>query len=113
MPTISRLISTGMAAATVFAALASTSAQAHGIWFAQRARQLALVYGVGADDLDAVKRLPLIKSVDGFDADGLPVTTSLPVPESRVSANREPTTRSSPSPPLRPRLSTARAERIW
>jgi hypothetical protein len=31
---------------------------AHGIWFAQRAKQLALVYGVGADDLDAIKRLP-------------------------------------------------------
>ncbi|MBJ7375941.1 MAG: DUF4198 domain-containing protein, partial [Sphingobium sp.] len=30
-------------------------ASAHGIWFAQRARQLALIYGVGADDLDAVK----------------------------------------------------------
>lgn len=37
-------------------------ADAHGIWFAQRARQLALIYGVGADDLDAVKRLPLIVS---------------------------------------------------
>lgn len=52
-------------------------ASAHGIWFAQRARQTALVYGVGADDLDAVKRLPMIKSVAGYDADGAPVTTSL------------------------------------
>ncbi len=77
MPRISRLISTGIAAATILAGFTSTTAQAHGIWFAQRARQLALVYGVGADDLDAVKRLPLIKSVDGFDADGLPVKTSL------------------------------------
>jgi len=52
-------------------------ADAHGIWFAQRARQLALVYGVGADDLDAVKRLPLINAVKGFDAQGLPVKVSL------------------------------------
>ena len=35
-----------------------TVAQAHGIWFAQRAKQLALIYGVGADDLDMVRRLP-------------------------------------------------------
>jgi hypothetical protein len=51
-------------------------ADAHGIWFAQRARQLALIYGVGADDLDAVKRLPLINAVKGFDAQGLPVKVS-------------------------------------
>jgi len=77
MPRISHLISAGVAAATVFAALASTAAEAHAIWFAQRARQLALVYGVGADDLDAVKRMPLINAVQGFDADGLPVSTAL------------------------------------
>lgn len=62
--------------AVTLAAIA-TPAGAHGIWFAQRARQLALVYGVGADDLDAVKRLPLVKSVTGYDADWAPVTTSL------------------------------------
>lgn len=47
--------------------LASTSAHAHGIWFAQRANQLAMVYGVGADDLDMVKRLPKIESFTGYD----------------------------------------------
>jgi hypothetical protein len=52
-------------------------AGAHGIWFAQRARQLALIYGVGADDLDAVKRLPLVKTVTGYDSDWAPVNTSL------------------------------------
>ena len=52
-------------------------ASAHGIWFAQRAKQLALIYGVGADDLDMVKRLPLVKSVTGYDADWAPVNTSL------------------------------------
>ena len=57
--------------------LASSLAQAHGIWFAQRARQLALIYGVGADDLDAVKRLPLVENVTGYDADLNTVPTSL------------------------------------
>jgi nickel transport protein len=66
----------GMGLVAGLATLAPT-ADAHGIWFAQRARQLALVYGVGADDLDAVKRLPLINSVKGFDAQGLPVKVSL------------------------------------
>lgn len=73
----SLLFSTAFASLTIAVALAPVAAEAHGIWFAQRARQLALVYGVGADDLDAVKRLPLINAVHGFDADGLPVTTSL------------------------------------
>ncbi|MDL2353969.1 MAG: DUF4198 domain-containing protein [Pseudomonadota bacterium] len=58
---------------------AAAAAQAHGIWFAERATQLALLYGVGADDLDAVKRLPLVSSIAGYDADGKPVPTSLQV----------------------------------
>ena len=49
------------------AALISAQASAHGIWFAERSKQLALIYGVGADDLDAVQRLPKIASVSGFD----------------------------------------------
>lgn len=53
------------------------SAQAHGIWFAQRATQTALIYGVGADDLDMVKRLPLITGTYGYDADWQPVATKL------------------------------------
>lgn len=52
-------------------------AQAHGIWFAQRAKQIGLIYGVGADDLDMVRRLPLIKGVVGYDAAQKPVPTSL------------------------------------
>jgi nickel transport protein len=57
--------------------LATTASQAHGIWFAQRAKQLALIYGVGADDLDMVKRQPLVTRIDGYDASGQPVPTSL------------------------------------
>ena len=55
----------------------ATVAQAHGIWFAQRSNQLALIYGVGADDLDAVKRLPKVKSVAAYDEDGKEVPTQL------------------------------------
>lgn len=69
------MVTAAVTAATLIAT--AVPATAHGIWFAQRARQIALVYGVGADDLDAVKRLPMIKSVTGYDADGAPVTTSL------------------------------------
>lgn len=72
---LTRLLTATLGTATLLAAAAPLSA--HGIWFAQRARQLALIYGVGADDLDAVKRLPLVKSVTGYDSDWAPVNTSL------------------------------------
>ena len=45
-------------AALTASCLFSVQAQAHGFWFAQRANSLAMVFGVGADDLDVVKRLP-------------------------------------------------------
>jgi nickel transport protein len=67
-----------LAGAALLAGAAFTlNAHAHGIWFAQRSTQLALIYGVGADDLDAVKRAPLVKAVAGYDADGKPVPTRL------------------------------------
>ena len=56
---------------------AATMAQAHGIWFAQRSNQLALIYGVGADDLDAVKRLPKVKTITAYDENGKEVPTQL------------------------------------
>lgn len=58
----------------------ATGAQAHGFWFAQRANQFALVFGVGADDLDAVKRLPKVTSFAAYDEDGKEV-------ESKLAAN--------------------------
>jgi nickel transport protein len=65
-------------AASVIAGLgAATVAQAHGIWFAQRSNQLALIYGVGADDLDMVKRLPKVKTVAAYDENGKEVPTQL------------------------------------
>lgn len=54
-----------------------TAASAHEIWFAQRAGELALVYGHGAEDLSVIKRLKLITSVGGVDAEGQPVAVQL------------------------------------
>lgn len=64
-------------AAVIGGLIAAPSAQAHAIWFAQRSKQLAFIYGVGADDLDSVKRLPLVRSVAGYDAQYQPVPTRL------------------------------------
>jgi nickel transport protein len=69
-----------MAAASFAAAglgLFAQPSEAHGIWFAQRAGRLALVYGEGAEDLDAVKRLPKITSVAGWSAEAQDVAVSL------------------------------------
>jgi nickel transport protein len=54
-------------------------AHAHGIWFAQRATQQALIYGQGADDLDSVKRQPLVTAINGYDETGTEIATSLRV----------------------------------
>jgi len=64
-------------AAASAAAFVVTAASAHEIWFAQRAGELALVYGHGAEDLSVIKRLSLITSVDGVDAKGQPVVVHL------------------------------------
>lgn len=61
------------------ALLTSSLADAHGIWFAQRATRTALIYGVGADDLDSVKRLPLVQSTSGYDSELNPIPTRLQV----------------------------------
>jgi hypothetical protein len=50
---------------------------AHGIWFAQRSGELALIYGEGAEDGDMVKRLPLVRGIAAYDASGAPVETTL------------------------------------
>lgn len=67
------LTSAALAAGFLF----SSSAQAHGFWFAQRANQLAMVFGVGADDLDVVKRLPKVTSFGAYDEDGQEVPSRL------------------------------------
>jgi len=70
-----RTLAWSAAAATVL--LAPALAEAHGIWFAQRAKQIAIIYGVGADDLQAVKRLPGMESIQAWDADLNPINAQL------------------------------------
>lgn len=77
MMTLKKMACALCASALLAGGAAVAPAQAHGIWFAQRATQLAFLYGVGADDLDSLKRLPQVTSVGGYDADGKPVDTSL------------------------------------
>ena len=62
-----------LAAGVAFA----TGAAAHGFWFAERSRQFAMVFGVGADDLDMVKRMPKVTSFAAYDADGKEVPSKL------------------------------------
>ncbi|KVT78144.1 nickel ABC transporter substrate-binding protein [Burkholderia ubonensis] len=56
---------------------AASLAQAHGIWFAERSNQLALIYGMGGDDLDVIKRQHKVKSVKAYDEQGKEVATQL------------------------------------
>lgn len=68
----------GAAAAAMSIGLAApVAAGAHAIWFAPRATRTALIYGVGADDLDMVKRLDLVRGVSAYDAHMKPVAVSL------------------------------------
>ena len=57
----------------------SAAANAHGIWLAERSDQLAVIYGIGGDDLDMVKRFPKITSIAAYDVMQEPVETSLSV----------------------------------
>ncbi|WP_019917553.1 DUF4198 domain-containing protein [Methyloversatilis discipulorum] len=51
----------------------TTPSWAHGIWFAQRAGRLALVYGEGAEDVEVFSRRDRITALQAFDAAGRPV----------------------------------------
>lgn len=53
------------------------TADAHGIWFAQRSGEIALIYGEGGDDLDTVKRLPLIRHFSAYDMAGRALPSAL------------------------------------
>lgn len=74
-------------------AIASSQAQAHGIWFAQHGGQLALIYGVGADDLDFTKRLQTISGVVAYDIDyrAVKAQTRVAGPVVFVDADEQPT----------------------
>jgi nickel transport protein len=58
-------------------AVSAVSLDAHGIWFAQRAGQLALIYGEGAEDGAIVPKLSGVRAVAAYDAAGAPLTTKL------------------------------------
>ncbi|MCE7796248.1 DUF4198 domain-containing protein [Sphingobium sufflavum] len=88
-----RLSSPSFVAALAATALAPIAADAHGIWFAQRAKQLAIIYGVGSDDLDMVKRFGLIENVTAYDADYQPIkaTPRIAGPIVLIDADAPPT----------------------
>lgn len=87
------IVTSTAAAVLALGILAPIPVDAHGIYFAQRARQLALIYGIGADDLDTVKRLPTVESVAGFDAEWKPIPAQLRAagPIVVVDSDAEPT----------------------
>jgi nickel transport protein len=68
-------------AASALAAVAGLSsfAHAHGFWFAERSKQFAMIFGVGADDLDMVKRMPKVTSFTAYDENGKEVPSKLTV----------------------------------
>src|SRR5258706_2759829 len=80
-----------LAAAVVLTLALPGAAFAHGFWFAQRSKQYAMVFGVGADELDMVKRMPKVTSFAAYDADGNEVPSKLtptgPIVLVDVSAN--------------------------
>jgi nickel transport protein len=49
---------------------AAAAAQAHGIWFAERSSQTAIIYGHGAEDSDPIRRFDKFKSIGALDAQG-------------------------------------------
>jgi uncharacterized GH25 family protein len=68
---------TRIGTAVAIGGLVASAAHAHGIWFAQRAKQIAIIYGIGADDLESVKRQPNMESVAAYDADYKPIAATL------------------------------------
>lgn len=72
-----RSIAAASAAAVLTVCLAAPVASAHAVWFAQRADQLAFIFGLGADDESMVERLSHVTGVDGYDSGWKPVPTQL------------------------------------
>lgn len=65
-------------AAILIAALSLTpSAHAHGIWFAQRAGELALVYGDGAEEGPIVPKFDRVGGVQAVDENGQAIAVQL------------------------------------
>jgi|KBSMisStaDraftv2_1062788.scaffolds.fasta_scaffold02936_6 hypothetical protein len=79
--------------AAVAMGLLTAPLDAHAVWFAQRAKQTALIYGVGADDLDSVKRFSFIEKMTGYDANYQPIkaTPRIAGPIVLVDTEQQPT----------------------
>lgn len=85
MRPVSRRVRGVAAAAMLIGLAAPAAAGAHAIWFASRSSpsstwwetRTALVYGIGADDLDMVKRMDLVRNVSAYDAQMKPVPAEL------------------------------------
>ena len=82
-----------IAAAAAAAGFAAPAADAHALWFAAPARQTALIYGVGADNLDSVKRFPGFEGVAAYDAGYRPIPARLRIagPLVVIDAQAQPT----------------------
>jgi nickel transport protein len=52
---------------------APIAASAHGIWFAERSSQTAIIYGHGAEDSDMVKRFDKLVGIGARDKSGAPL----------------------------------------
>ena len=72
-----RVQALGIGILLVALGLTSSGVSAHGLWFAQRGGQMALVYGHGAEDLDMVRRFERVREVRAFDASGASVEAPL------------------------------------
>ena len=84
---------TAVITTAVLASVATAPLYAHAVWFAQRAKQTALIYGVGADDLDTVKRFNQIEKMTGYDANYQPIkaTPRIAGPIVVVDTEQQPT----------------------
>ena len=78
------------AVAVAGACLVAPVASGHAAWFAQHGGKLAFIFGLGADDLDTVKRLPHVTNVDGYDSSWKPVPTRLEADGPLVVVNSGP-----------------------
>lgn len=77
MNSASRLLA---AAFAMSALVATSSAQAHAVWFAERAKtRLALIFGDGSDESDSVSRQKLVTGVAGYDSQYRPISAALHV----------------------------------
>jgi nickel transport protein len=57
-------------------ALSSLSVSAHGIWFAERSSQTAIVYGHGAEDSDPIRRFDKFRTITALDGKGAPLSAA-------------------------------------